>query len=214
MELTEGPAKGNTEDLQWVLSEESQSCSSTCEAQGLSCDEGALQGLNSASAMKEQVLKQYPCKLPVLSGCGSDGASYDPINEFCYFVDNECAAENRAPSTVSCGTPTTEGFQRFCPCTAAASGSRPLYGLLSLLLVPFFLGNTRLFVLFLLGYASLAYGHNWLQSNARAQGASTFAPCPPPRSPMPHAQVGKGKYSRLCTILFFVPQTSLSKLSG
>jgi len=190
--LPEGPASA-AKEVTWTLAQDSRSCDDVCGDSALSCDETSLQGLNSQTL--SEVLVNHPCKLPLLSGCGADGASFDPVNEFCYYVDTGCAADNRTASSVTCSSVAPSGMQRFCPCgdmVSATSYSRPSTGLLSVALVSFFLmfGNYKMMIGILLIYSSMVTGHNWLQSNARAQGASTIAPCPPKQSPMPHAQVG------------------------
>jgi hypothetical protein len=175
----------------WEKSEPGQSCSQACGDRY--CVESELQGLNSAAALMEKITPKYPCQLPLLSGCGIDGATFDPVNEYCYYNDDTCTVQGRTASSVSCDT-SADGVTRFCPCDSEdpnpASHNAP--GILAILLVIplLFSGlNQRVFFGVLL-VCSLVFGHNWVQSVSRSPAASTYRPCKPPLTDMPHAQVG------------------------
>jgi hypothetical protein len=198
--LQEGtPVKSS---LNWIQSQAGQSCNQACGTKA--CIDSQLTALNSASTLMAKITPKYPCQLPLLSGCGADGATFDPVNEYCYYVDSTCATQNRAPSTVTCDT-NTAGVVRFCPCDNAtastysesqpedmspASNNAP--GILTVLLViPLLFSGLNQRVFFgVLVVCSLVFGHNWVNSVSRSPAASTYRPCKPPLTDLPHAQVG------------------------
>lgn len=250
----------------WVKLSVGQSCNSACAMQSRSCVESALSDLQTPQSLRTSAGKHFPCKVPILSGCGVDGGSFDPINGFCYFVDSECAQDNRPVSSVSCSSSHTE-FERFCPCSLQTSttittsdsstsssnsgtnsntgtsshtgtgtsvnpgnsedteetdeeisSANSLRGAPLLILAALFgfLGKSKIaaVILAMLFGTQFAYGHNWLQSNSRASGASTVTPCPPSLSPMPHAQVGPGTFLQSAAIFDNLLQNSPSKSNG
>jgi hypothetical protein len=149
-----------------------------------------------------------------LSGCGDDGAIFDEENNYCYYIDSTCAAQGRTPSSVTCGT-LNAGVTRVCPCGTyvpqtddtnvpsgtettdgeVSSATRPLISLF--LAVPFFFmgGNSRVALFaFLAAALPMTFAHNWVNSLSRSPSASTYQPCKPPLTDLPHAQVGPGQY--------------------
>jgi hypothetical protein len=176
--------------INWELAAVGQSCTDFCGSKQQICSEDALKTLQGPESLSSQVEDEFVCNAPLLSGCGPDGGSYDPAKMYCYYTDNTCEAQDREASRVNCDSK-TEDTARFCACStdSMSSGTVRAVGLLSgLMVLP--LLNTRLTVM-LLALLALVSGHNWINSNSRSpHSASTFPPCKPSQSGLPHVQVG------------------------
>ena len=192
--MTEKAAQ--TTDAVWEETGLGQSCSEYCKQDDRVCDESYLATITDSESLYSQISDYQVCALPLLSGCGDLAGSYDPENQYCYYPDNTCVAQNRtAPAALTCDSK-VDGFARFCVCGTvepqdeSAGNTRNVGALLPLLLVPFlFAINSRLALVVLVLF-SLASSHNWINSNSRSKGASAVLPCKPARTDLPHAQVG------------------------
>jgi len=216
LSLTEGPARPNP-SVAWTRSSVGASCTDTCSAISKMCSETSLATLTK-SALRSQIATILPCEVPDVSGCGMYPSVYDPAMGVCYYSEGNCTG--RPARAVNCDT-VVPSMARNCPCIAGQSSGTNTGtnsgtnsgtntdsgttifespantrspGLLAILLIfPFlFSANPRLaFALFLI--FSVASAHNWINSLSRSPGASTYRPCKPPLTDMPHAQVGPGQ---------------------
>jgi len=192
--LSEGPAKER--ETEWIAVPD-KTCQTACMEKGLDCNEEALQSLNGEQAVKDILGSNYVCQIAV-SGCGEDGGIIDQENDYCYYVDPNCPAQNRTASTVNCKSDNV-GITRMCPCggedsMSPAATQRPaILGLL--LLIPlFFMGNINNRLIFgILLVTGMSFAHNWVNSLSRSPSASTYQPCKPPVTDLPHAEVGPGQ---------------------
>jgi len=141
------------------------------------------------------IQRNCPCNLPIGSTTGTFGLTTGNTGN----TGNTGATTGVADTGVTGGTGVTTGItgdtstEGTGPVESGSSSRTP--GLLYLLLlVPYLFSlNPRIAfaVLLVFGFAS---GHNWINSLSRSPGASTYRPCKPPLTAMPHAQVGPGQY--------------------
>jgi hypothetical protein len=194
LSLTEGATQ--TPPVEWKETSPGQSCSEYCSANEQACDDTVLKtSITDSETLYTQVSDYQVCALPLLSGCGDRAGGYDAVNQFCYYPDSTCAAQNRTPAIVSCSSK-SEGLSKFCVCADSENShasTRGVGSLVAFLLLPLlFAANPRLTIV-LLVLVGLAYSHNWVNSNSRSKGASAVLPCKPVRTDLPHAQVGPGQ---------------------
>jgi hypothetical protein len=129
------------------------------------------------------------CTLPLISGCGNEAATYDPSNDYCYYPEPDCLAQNRTPIAVTCDTKSSD-VARFCICTnMVVSAGNQLSAFFGMTLAMLFFFHPR-FALLMLVFIGIASAHNWINSPSRSPYASTYSPFRPAITPLPTAQVG------------------------
>jgi hypothetical protein len=194
LKLTEGAKPTNA--IQFKQTSVGQSCTEFCRQTDEGCDEATLKTLNSEEAMYKNIEGTHPCKLPYMPANDSLAVSYTPADEFCYYADTGAAGICDAKSADSSHFCVCAG--KAAPYTASTPGvdaeSPASKALLSIFLLPLLFINSPRAAFFaaLVMMASSASAHNWVNSASRSiHSASTYSPCKPPVTDLPHAQVGK-----------------------
>jgi hypothetical protein len=209
--LTEGPK--TTPPKAWKLTAVGQSCTEFCAASSMYCDATAIQSLANVQTLNSQIVLTKPCNLPYLKTASNLAGSFDPATEYCYYgALASCTAKNQntsrfcacsaVPNTAAPVTASPSGSDAQTDSVAGSNtaivgsdimsdASSMRSGLVSLVLLPLvFLSNGRSAAVATLLLISYSSAHNWINSNSRSVGASTYAPCKPSPTGLPHAQVG------------------------
>jgi hypothetical protein len=193
-----------TRSNMYELTNIGQSCSEFCQAKSKACYAAGMTSIQSDVSMDAAISPYYKCNYPILSGCGNDAGSFEKDNQYCYYWDTKCAAQNRTAANI-CDAKAADAA-KFCVCAdpslvpGAITGdqvnsatSMKLSGLLVFLFSLLFGDRKSLIlgsILFLGIFTEFSLGHNWINSRSRSPGASGLAPCKPPLTDLPHAQVG------------------------
>ena len=100
-----------------------QACSAVCAAQGLTCDEAALLHASSESRLLGQVEHQFLCVPPLLAGCDGAPRMSGLGDGFCWYRDDECAAEASLCDAVPQDADYATSI-RLCACAGGGGGRR------------------------------------------------------------------------------------------